>query len=236
MNGSLETPERRADRPPDAAAVASSVREARRRLVASQGIVRAILGAVFFIAFAAVRATTDYLTEAHMQAVMLLVVAFIALVILLPPVVSRLRRSRGVTLVGEAEGQTVRFFSRSGVAAVLALAGVGVAVLVALVIVDLDRRGVAAERIDRLDTMVALVCTAALVVLYVVRSIRVGMWEDVLMAAGVSIAGVLFALLRDRVRVEIIAMIAAHAAFASGLALHFRWRDYVRATPKEVAP
>jgi len=236
MNGSLETPERRADRPPDAAAVASSVREARRRLVASQGIVRAILGAVFFIAFAAVRAAMPYKTEMHMQAVMLLVVAFIALVILLPPVVSRLRRNRGVTLVGEAEGQAVRFFSRSGVVAVLALAGVGVAVLLALVMVDLDRRGVAAERIDRLDTLVALVCTAALVALYVVRSVRLGMWEDVLMAAGVVLAGLLFALLRHRVRVEIIAMIAAHAAFASGLALHFRWREYLRRAPKEVTP
>lgn len=236
MSESRETTDAPADRPPDAAAVASSVREARRRLVASQGIVRAILGAVFFIAFATVRATTDYLTEAHMQAVMLLVLAFIAMVILLPPVVSRLRRNRAVTLVGEAEGQAVRFFSRSGVVAVLALAGVGVAILVALVIVDLDRRGVAAERIDRLDTLVALVCTAALVALYVARSVRLGMWEDVLMAAGVSIAGVLFVLLRDRVRVEIIAMIAAHAAFASGLALHFRWREYLRGGPKEVTP
>lgn len=236
MNGSLETPERRADRPPDAAAVASSVREARRRLVASQGIVRAILGAVFFIAFAAVRATTDYLTEAHMQAVMLLVVAFIALVILLPPVVSRLRRSRGVTLVGEAEGQTVRFFSSVPYMLLLGFAGVVTAWLVAGIVMELEHRAVPAEWIDRFDSVVWLACTAALVVLYVVRSIRVGMWEDVLMAAGVSIAGVLFALLRDRVRVEIIAMIAAHAAFASGLALHFRWRDYVRATPKEVAP
>ena len=236
MNQLHETTQTPADRPPNAAAVTSSVQEARRRLVASQGIVRAILGGVFFIAFATVRATMDYLTEAHMQAVMLLVVAFIALVILLPPVVSRLRRNRGVTLVGEAEGQAVRFFSRSGVVAVLALAGVGAAVLVALVIVDLDRRGVAAEQIDRLDTLVALACTAALVAVYVVRSLRLGMWEDVLMAAGVGLAGLLFALLRDRVRLEIIAMIAAHAAFASGLALHFRWRAYLGRAPKEVTP
>jgi len=236
MNQLHETTQTPADRPPDAAAVASSVREARRRLVASQGIVRAILGAVFFIAFAAVRATTDYLTEAHMQAVMLLVVAFIALVILLPPVVSRLRRSRGVTLVGEAEGQAVRFFSSVPYMLLLGFAGVVTAWLVAGIVMELEHRAVPAEWIDRFDSVVWLACTAALVVLYVVRSIRVGMWEDVLMAAGVSIAGVLFALLRDRVRVEIIAMIAAHAAFASGLALHFRWRKYLRGGPKEVAP
>jgi len=236
MSASRETTETPADRPPDPTAAAVSVREARRRLLASRGAVRAILGAVFFIAFATLRAAMPYKTEAHMQAVMLLAVAFIALVILLPPAVTRLRQHRGVTLVGEAEGRAVRFFSRSGVVAVLALAGVGAAVLVALVIVDLDRRGVSAEGIDRLDTIVALVCTAAVAAVYVARSVRTGTWEDVLMAAGVGLAGLLFALLRDRVRLEIIAMMAAHAAFASGLALHFRWREYLRRAPKEVTP
>ena len=233
FNATTATP---ADRPPDPAAAAVSVREARRRLIASRGAVRAILGAVFFAAFATVRATMPYKTEAHMQAVMLLAVAFIALVILLPPAVTRLRQHRGVTLIGEAEGRAVRFFSRSGVVALLALAGVGAAVVVALVIVDLDRRGVSAERIDRLDTIVALVCTAAVAAVYVARAVRTGMWEDVLMAVGVGLAGLLFALLRHRVRLEIIAMVAAHAAFASGLALHFRWRAYLRRAPKEVTP
>jgi len=236
MSESQDTAQIPADRLPDPATAAVSVREARRRLIASRGAVRAILGAVFFVAFAAVRAAMPYKTEAHMQAVMLLAVAFIALVILLPPAVTRLRQHRGVTLIGEAEGQAVRFFSRSGVVALLALAGVGAAVLVALVIVDLDRRGVSAEGIDRLDTIVALVCTAAVVAVYVARSVRTGMWEDVLMAVGVGLAGLLFALLRHRVRLEIIAMIAAHAAFASGLALHFRWRAYLRRPPKEVTP
>lgn len=236
MSASHETTQAPADRPPDAAAAAASVLEARRRLAASQGAVRAILGAVFFVAFATVRATMEYLTDVHLQTVTLLVVAFIALVILLPPIVSRLRRHRGLTLVGEAEGQAVRFFSSTPYMLLLGFVGVAAAWLVAVVVWELEHRAVPAAWIGRFDSVVALLCTAGVVVLYVARSVRVGMWEDLLMAAGVGAAGLMFALLRDSVRVEIIAMIAAHGAFASGLALHFRWREYVRGAPKEVTP
>ncbi|MBE3070878.1 MAG: hypothetical protein IMZ66_11650, partial [Planctomycetes bacterium] len=72
-----------------------------------------------------------------------------------------------------------------------------------------------------------------LVAVYVARAARARMWEDLIMAAGVAAAGLLFAFLRDRMRLEVIALVAAQGAFASGLALHFRWLEYLRKLPRE---
>ena len=232
MNEPVERQDPGVDRPPDVAAARAGAREARRRLVASRGIVRMIIGLVCFASFGAVRATMAYKTEAHMQAICLLVVALIAMVILLPPVVTRLRRRRGLTLVGPAEAQTVRFFSSAGWVALMALWAVLAACVVAALMIGLQQWHVPARHIHALDTAATLACTAALVAIYVARAARVGMWEDLVMAAGVALAGILFAFLRDRMRLEVIAMIAAHAAFASGLALHFRWLEYLRKLPR----
>lgn len=236
MNDSPETPGTEADRPVDPAVVAASVLEARRRLVASQGIVRMILGLAFFVAFAIVRGATAYKTEPHMQAVCLLVVAFIAMAILLPPIVTRLRRRCGITVVSLAEAQMVRFFSHPGWLALLAFLGVWAVYLVVAAMIGLGRWQVPSAHVHAFDTAVALCSTGAVVALYLARSLRVRMWEDLIMAAGMCVAGLFFALLRERVRLEIIVMLAAIGAFASGLALHFRWREYVRRMPKEVTP
>ncbi len=220
------------DRPPDIAAARAGAREARRRLVASRGVVRMIIGLVCFVLFGAVRATMAYKTEAHMQAICLLVVALVAMVILLPPVVTRLRQRRVLTLVGPAEAQAVRFFSSAGWVALMALWAVLAACVVAALMIGVRQWHVPARHIHALDTAVTLACTAALAAVYMVRAARVGMWEDLIMAAGVAVAGLLFAFLRDQMRPEVIAMIAAHAAFASGLALHFRWLEYLRKLPQ----
>jgi hypothetical protein len=82
---------------------------------------------------------------------------------------------------------------------------------------------------------VSLICTFGLASLFAVRYLRLGLWEDLLMAAGVTVAGVLFACARDVLRLEAIGMIAAAAAFVSGVSLQRRWRRWVRQASAEPA-
>lgn len=233
MSNEPEMREIVAERPPDTAVAREAIREARRRLLASQGIVRMILGAFFFTAFAVVRATTACKTEANMKAVMLLVVALIALQVLLPPIINQWRRSHGLAVVSRLEGQTVRFFSHPGWLALLAILAVSACVLIVLAIVGIEALHIPPNRIAFVDTAVAFCCTALLAGLYVARGLLVRMWEEALMAAGVVLTGLCFAFLREQMRLEIMAMLLAIAVFASGLSLHFRWRRWTQALPTD---
>ena len=228
MQGTVPQESTASDLPPDPASAAAAVREARRRLAASRGLARATIGLVALVALAIVWATMTYRTEVHINTVILLVIAVIALEVLLPLVISRLRRSRGTAVAGHLEAETERLMSRTGTLALLAFAAVAAVLAIAAALVVLQKRGVTSEWLAGFDTAVILACTAAAVAGLVVRYGRLRLWEDLLMAGGVAAAGLLFAWTRDWLRLEPVAMIVAGAACVSGVALHLRWRRWAR--------
>jgi hypothetical protein len=233
MNDPTERPGSVTDRPPDPAAAAVSVREARRQLLASQGIAKAILGLAFFAAFAAVRLVFAYKTETYINTVILLVIAFIEAQVLLPLVAAHVRRRRGPTAVGRVEAQTQRFLSRNWVLALLAVLAVGGIALTSAALIALDRLHVSADWLAGFDTAVALAGTALLAGLFVARYRELGLWEDLLMVAAVTAAGLLFAFARGAVRAETFAMLIAAPAAIAGLSLHCRWKHWMSTGPKE---
>jgi NADH:ubiquinone oxidoreductase subunit K len=223
-----------ADRPPDPDTAAASVREARRRLLASQGIVKAILGAVFLAAFAAVRLVFERETAAYANTVIILTLAFIEAEVLLPLVAAHFRRRRGLP-VGRAEAETQRILNRTRNLIFIGALGAGTIVLIAAAIIGLDIVGVSAEWLAGFDTAVALACTALLALLFLARYRDLRLWEDILMAAAVTAAGVLLAFARHTLRAETFAMIIAAPAIIAGLSLHLRWRRWTRFTQEEPA-
>ncbi|MCX5672693.1 MAG: hypothetical protein NTU94_15355 [Planctomycetota bacterium] len=226
MQGTIPQENAASDLPPDPASAAAAVREARRRLAASRGLARATVGLVALVALAIVWATMTYRTEAHINTVILLVIALIALEVLLPLAISRVRRSRGTAVAGHLEAETERHLSRTGTLALLAFAAVAAVLVIAAAMVVLQQRGVTSEWLAGFDTAVILACTAAVVAALGVRCHRLHLWEDLLMAGGVAAAGLLFAWARERLRLEPVAMIVAAAALLSGIVLHLRWRRW----------
>jgi len=228
MNESLDRGNAAGDLPPDPAAAAAAVREARRRLAASRGLARALVGLLALVAFAIVWARMTYRTEVHINTIILLVIALVAMEVLLPLIISRLRRSRGGAAAGYLEGETERLMSRTSTLALLALAGVAAVLAIAAAMVVLQERKVSSEWLAGFDTAVILGCTTVVVAALGVRYRRLGLGEDLLMAGAVAAAGLLFAWARDFLRLEPIAMIIAGAAVVSGVALHVRWRRWSR--------
>jgi len=226
-----------ADRPPDPLAAAESVREARRRLVASAGIIKAFLGLLYFAAFGTVLATMEPSSAAWNWIVAALLAGFVAMQAALPPIVWRIRRSHGITAVAYAEAEAERIFSSGARLALLLVLGGAAALVLATIFVQMHRHPSTDWTIwsAGFDAAVSLICTFGLASLFAVRYLRLGFWEDLLMAAGVTVAGVLFACARDVLRLEAIAMIAAAAAFVSGVSLHRRWRRWVRDASAESA-
>jgi MFS family permease len=216
------------DGPADPAAAAAAVREARRRLAASRGAARALVGLGAVIAFAVPWATMGYLSEAEINAVFVAVIFLVAAAVLLPLIIARVRRSRGSPAAGRLEAETERWLSRTRTLALLAFASLIALLAIAAAMVVLQERKVSSEWLGGFDTAVILACTAAAVAGLVVRYGRLRLWEDLLMAGGVAAAGLLFAWTRDWLRLEPVAMIVAGAAFVSGVALHLRWRRWAR--------
>ncbi len=223
------------DRPPDPEAAAASAREARRRIAASQGIVKVVLGLVFLVAFLAVRLLTRSRTEAEIDTVILLVLALVAAEVLLPLVVGRMRRRRGLTAVGRLAAETERYLARTRTLLLLGVLGAGAALAAAVLIICLDAAGVSDDWTAGFDTAVILVCTAAAVLLLGARWRDLRLPEDLLMALGIAATGALLAFAREVVRVETPALIMAGATLLAGLSLHRRWRRWVRSLPHEDA-
>ena len=232
MTTELEMKPAAADLPPDPDAAAASVREARRRLLASQGIVKALLGAVFLTAFAVVHLVFERETASYINTVIILTLAFIEAQVLLPLVAAHFRRQRGFA-VGRTEAETLRLLSRTRNLIFIGALGAGTIVLIAAAIIGLDVVGISAEWLTGFDTAVALACTALLALLFLARYRELGLWEDVLMAAAVTVAGILFAFARQALRAETFAMIVAAPAIIAGLSLHLRWRRWTRAAQED---
>jgi hypothetical protein len=218
-----------ADRPPDPAAAAAAVREARRRLLASHGLARAFLGLFCLASFTMLGLTLEYRSRAYVDAVILLVLVLVTAEVLLPMVIARLRRAHGGTAISRLDAALVQGLSRSTTLLFLASLAANALFLVAAAMIAIDALGVDAKWIAGLDTAVVLTCTAAVVLLFIVRYARLGLGEDLLIAAGLCATGILLALCRAEVRLEFIVAPVALASLTAGLSLHMRWRRW--ATP-----
>ena len=217
-----------ADRPPDPAAAAAAVREARRRLVASHGLARTFLGLFCLVSFAVLGLTLEYRSRAYVDAVILLVLVLVTAEVLLPMVIARLRRAHGGTAISRLDAAMVQGISRTTTLLLLASLAANALFLVAAAMIAIDALGVDAGRIAGLDTAVILACTAAVVLLFIVRYGRLGLGEDLLIAAGLCATGLLLALCRAEVRLEFIVAPVALASLVAGLSLHVRWRRWAK--------
>jgi len=217
-----------ADRPPDPAAATAAVREARRRLVASHGLARAFLGLFCLVSFAVLGLTLEYRSRAYIDAVILLVLVLVTAEVLLPMVIARLRRAHGGTAISRLDAALVQGLSRTTTLLFLASLAANALFLVAAAMIAIDALGVDAGRIAGLDTAVILACTAAVVLLFIVRYGRLGLGEDLLIAAGLCATGLLLALCRAEVRLEFIVTPVALASLVAGLSLHVRWRRWAK--------
>jgi hypothetical protein len=141
-------------------------------------------------------------------------------------VIARLRRARGGTAVSRLDAALVQGLSRTTSLLLLASLAANALFLVAAAMIAIDALGVDAGRIASLDTAVVLACTAAVVLLFIVRYARLGLGEDLLIAAGLCATGILLALCRTQVRLEFIVAPVALASLVAGLSLHARWRRW----------
>lgn len=217
------------DRPPDPLAAAAAVREARRRLVASHGLAKACLGFFCPAAFTVLGLTLEYRSRAYVDSVILLVLVLVTAEVLLPMVIARVRQSHGGTAISRLDAAMVQGLSRTTTLLLLASLAANALFLVAAAMIAIDALGVDAGWIAGLDTAVILACSAAVVLLFIVRYARLGLEEDLLTAAGLCATGILLAFCRAEVRLEFVVAPVALASLAAGLSLHARWRRW--ATP-----
>ena len=217
------------DRPPDPAAAATAVREARRRLVASHGLARAFLGLFCLASFTVLGLTLEYRSRTYIDAVILLVLVLVTAEVLLPMVIARLRRAHGGTAISRLDAAMVQGLSRTTTLLLLASLAANALFLVAAAMIAIDALGVNAGWIAGLDTAIILACTTAVVLLFIVRYGRLGLGEDLLTAAGLCATGLLLAFLRNKVQLQFIVAPVALASLVAGLSLHVRWRRW--ATP-----